>query len=134
MWRWRKRQDNMEDINSKPFNLKIYRFTRVIFGVSAQPISSKCHHTVPSRETYRYQQNHNTYSTPSMLSLVRLGFQPLCWSKGNPPKRGFNLQKFLTNSKHLQERINHRENVKNDDVLPGEPTHSRVTLCISQMP
>ena len=46
----------MEDINSEPFNLKIYRFPRVIFGVSAQPISSKCHHAVPYRETYRYQQ------------------------------------------------------------------------------
>ena len=27
----------MEDINSEPFNLKIYCFTHVVFGVSASP-------------------------------------------------------------------------------------------------
>ena len=44
------------------------------------------------------------------------------------------MEKFLTNSKHLQEQINHSENVKNDDAIPGEPTCSRITLGISQMP
>ena len=45
---------------------------------------------------------------------------------------GFNLRKFLTNSKHLQERIDLQESPNPDNsALQDEPTFSETTLGIS---
>ena len=48
---------------------------------------------------------------------------------------GFNLRKFLTNSKHLQERIDLQESPKpNSSPLQDEPTFSETTPGVSQSP
>ena len=48
---------------------------------------------------------------------------------------GFNLRKFRTNSRSLQERIDLKENVRNGSLpLMDEPTYSEATLGVSQDP
>ena len=115
----------MEDINSEPFNLKIYRFTRVVFGVSASPF------LLNATIRFHLEKHINTNKTVVTCVLHSIyvddiisgayteeeAFNLYVGAKAILQKGGFNLRKFLTNSKHLQERINHSENVKNDDVM-----------------
>ena len=44
---------------------------------------------------------------------------------------GFNLRKFLTNSKHLQEQIDHKETQCTSSPFQDEPTYSEATLGTS---
>ena len=57
------------------------------------------------------------------------------WSKRVFGEGGFNLRKFLTNSRSLQERINLQETLRNDSSLQPqqeEPTFSEDTLGVSK--
>ena len=42
------------------------------------------------------------------------------------------LEKILTNSRSLQERINQQENLNDESAMLGEPTYSEITLGTSQ--
>ena len=89
----------VEDINSEPFNLKIYRFTYVVFGVSTSPfllnatIWFHLEKQFDTNKTVIKRLLHSIYVDDiiSSANTEEEAFNLYVGAKGNPPKRGFQL-------------------------------------------
>ena len=101
----------VDDASKDPPDLKLYRFTRVVFGVSSSPfllnatIRFHLERYLETNEGLVRQLLRSTY----VDDIVSGGhtedevFELYTGSKRIFLEGGFNLRKFLTNSKHLQE-------------------------------
>ena len=133
----------VEDTTKDPPDLRVYRFTRVVFGVSSSPFLLNAtirFHLEKYLETSEGLVRHLLRST-YVDDIISGGptedeaFNLYTASKKIFREGGFNLRKFLTNSKHLQEKINLQEGPNPDhSPLQDEPTFSETTLGISQSP
>ena len=133
----------VDDTSKDPPDLRVFRFTRVVFGVSSSPfllnatIRFHLEKYLETNEGLVRQLLHSTY----VDDIISGGhtedevFDLYTVSKKIFHEGGFNLRKFLTNSKCLQERINLQESPKPDNSpLQDEPTFSETTLGVSQFP
>ena len=101
-------------------NLKIYRFARVVFGVSASPfllnatIRFHLERNLNTNKTVIDRLLHSTYvdDIVSGANTKEEAFNLYAVAKAIFLKGGFNLRKFLTNSKNLQRQINQQEKLK----------------------
>ena len=101
-------------------NLKIYRFARVVFGVSASPfllnatIRFHLERNLNTNKTVVNRLLHSTYvdDIVSGANTKEEAFNLYAVAKAIFLKGGFNLRKFLTNSKNLQRQINQQEKLK----------------------
>ena len=102
--------------------LRVYRFTRVVFGVSSSPFLLSAtirFHLEKYLETSECLVRHLLHSTyvddilsggPTKDEAFNLYTASKIFCE-----EGFNLRKFLTNSKHLQVRINLQEGPNPDN-------------------
>ena len=133
----------VEDTSKDPPDLRVYRFTRVVFGVSSSPFLLNAtirFHLEKYLETSEGLVQHLLRST-YVDDVITGGptedeaFNLYIASKKIFREGGFNLRKFLTNSKHLQERIDLQESPNpSNSPLQDEPTFSETALGISQPP
>ena len=124
-----------------PPDLRVFRFTRVVFGVSSSPFllnATICFHLekyLETNESLVRQLLHSTYiddiisgghTEDEVLTLCIESKRIFC-------EGGFNLRKFRTNSKHLQDWINlHKCANTHISSLQDEQTFSEITLGVSQ--
>ena len=131
----------VDDISKDPPDLRVYRFTRVVFGVSSSPfllnatIRFHLEKYLETNEGLVQQLLRSTY-VDDIISGGRTEdevFKLYATSKKLFREGGFNLRKFLTNSKCLQEKIDFHESPNPDDSSPqDDQTFSETTLGISQ--
>ena len=122
-------------------DLKVYRFARIVFGVSS---SLFLLNATIRFHLERYLETNEDLVRCLLCStyvddIISGGhtedevFNLYTESKKIFHDGGFNLRKFLTNSRRLQEWINLKENLKADNSLrQHEPTYSEATLGVSQ--
>lgn len=132
----------VDDISKDSPDLRIYRFTRVVFGVSASlfllnaTIRFHLEKYMDTDENLVRRLLCSTYVDDIISGgdTEEEAFNLFAKSKRIFGEGGFNLRKFLTNSRGLQERIDLQENVRKDLPLKDEPTYSEATLGVSQSP
>ena len=133
----------VDDTSKDLPGLRVFRFTRVVFGVSSSPFLLNAtirFHFEKYLETNEGLVRHLLRSTyvDDIISGGRTedeAFDLYTASKKIFSEGGFNLRKFLTNSKRLQERIDLQESPNpNHSSLQDEPTFSETTLGTSQSP
>lgn len=128
----------VDDASKDSPDLIIYRFTRIVFGVSSSPFLLNA--------TIRFHLEKYLETNESLVrGLLRSTYVDDIMSGGHTEdeafdlytesKRifregGFNLRKFLTNSRRLQERINLQE--RDNSPQQHEQTYSEATLGVSQ--
>ena len=118
----------MDDVNSSSPQVITYRFTRVVFGVSCSPFLLKA---TLSRHIESYSENHpeickrlvnslyvddvnrGGYSVEEVMELFRVSRQMM-------QEGGFNLRKWLSNSKEMMSQIKSSQNDGESEV-PNEP-------------
>ena len=129
----------VKDLKREPPEFKIYRFTRVIFGVSSSPFLLNAtirFHLEKYLKTNEEQVRRLLCST-YVDDIIAGGeteeeaFELYAQSKQIFREGGFNLRKFLTNSRQLQERINLKETQYTSSSSQDEPTYSETTLGMS---
>ena len=133
----------IDDATRDSPDLRVYRFTRVVFGVSSSPfllnatIRFHLQKYLESNERLVDQLLRSTY-VDDIISGGRTEDEVLelyTESKKIFREGGFNLRKFLTCSPSLQKRIDLQESQKPDSPsLHDEPTFAETTLGVSQTP
>ena len=130
----------VKDIKREPPDFAVYRFKRVVFGVSSSPFllnATIWFHLEKYLKTNEVQVRRLLCST-YMDDVIAGGetedeaFELYLQSKQILREDGFNLRKFLTNSRHLQELIDLKETQHTGSPLEDEPTYSEATLGVSQ--
>ena len=133
----------VDDISKDLPDLRVYRFTRVVFGVSASPfllnatIRFHLEKYLDTDENLVRRLLCSTYVDDIIAGghTEDEAFDLFAKSKRVFGEGGFNLRKFRTNSRSLQERIDLKENVRNGSLpLMDEPTYSEAILGVSQDP
>ena len=118
--------------------LKVYRFTRVVFGVSSSPfllnatIRFHLEKYLETNENLIRKLLRSTY-VDDIIAGGRAEDEVLnLYTRAKEIFRegGFNLRKFLTNAKRVQEQINLQE--ADGPPQQDEPTYSEATLGTSQ--
>ena len=125
----------VEDVAKEPPDIRMYRFTRVVFGVSSSPFLLNA--TIKFHLEKYLELSSASCSNPhdyvdDIISGSCTAFNLYVESKRIFREGGYNLRKFLTNSRPLQERINRQESPESSSH--HEPTYSETTLGVSQMP
>ena len=115
----------------------VYRFTRVVFGVASSPF------LLNATIRYHLEKYRNSHSTlveqlidstyvDNVVTSIDDAYQFYRNAKAILKEGGFNLRKFKTNGKDLQERVNEME----DQVPPSEDadllSYAESTLGVSQ--
>ena len=133
----------VDDLTKDPPDVRTFRFTRVMFGVSSSPFLLNA--------TIKYHLPHYLESHPDLIQgLLRStyvddiitgassedeAFDLYTQSKEIPRRGRFNLREFLTNSQQLQMRINQAEKshtpVK-EDVEEAALPYAEATLGNTQ--
>ena len=128
----------VKDIKQEPPEFIVYRFKRVVFGVSSSPFllnTTVRFHLEKYLKTHEVQVCQLLYST-YVDDIIAGGETEEAFELYVRSKQifqgGFNLRKFLTNSKHLQEEIDLKETQCTSNSLEDEPTYSEATLGMSQ--
>ena len=132
----------VDDTLKDPPDLRVFRFTRVVFGVSSSHfLNATIHfHLEKYLETNGglvRQLLHSTYVDDIVSSghMEDEAFDLYAASKKIFHEGGFNLRKFWTNSKYLQEKIDLQESQdSNNPTLWYKPTFTEATLGVSQFP
>ena len=131
----------VDDTSKDPPDLRVYRFTRVVFGVSSSPFllnaTTRFHleKYLETNEGLVQQLFRSTYVDDIICGghTEDEAFDLYTTSKKIFREGGFNLRKFLTNSKRLQERIDLQESPNPENsLLQDEPTFSETNLRVSQ--
>ena len=133
----------VDDVFKDSPDLRIYRFTRVVFGVSASPfllnatIQMHLERYLDTNKDMVHRLLHSTYVDDIISGgqTEEEAFNLYVESKRVFGEGGFNLRKILTNSRRLQERIDLWETLRNDSSLQpqlDEPTFSEDTLGVSK--
>ena len=117
----------VDDASKDSPNMRVYRFTRVVFGVSSSPFLLNA--------TIRFHLEKYLETKESLVQhlLCSTYEDDVISSKEIFCEGGSNLRKFLTNSTSLQKRIDFKEIPKpNDSPQQDKPTFSEATLGVSQ--
>ena len=134
----------VDDVNSAEPKIMEYRFARVVFGVTSSPFLLNAtllkHITSYEREDPEFvnQMLRSLYVDDVSVSLenVDKAYQLYRKSRERMAQGGFNLRKWLTNSRHLMQKINEdesrrefsiqteRENQLNED----DETYNRIMV------
>ena len=130
----------VEDVAKEPPDIRMYRFTRVVFGVSSSPfllnatIKFHLEKYLETNEALVRQLLQSTYVDDIISGSCTEdeAFNLYVESKRIFREGGFNLRKFLTSSRPLQERINRQESPESSSH--HEPTYSETTLGVTQVP
>ena len=105
----------IDDIKSMVPKIEVFRFTRVVFGVSSSPflLNATIRHHV-ERYSDAYPNFVDTFLRSIYVDDVSYGadsidhaYELYFWSKHILAEAGFNLRKFVTNSTVLAQRIEH---------------------------
>ena len=133
----------IDDATRDSPDLRVYRFTHVVFGVSSSPfllnptIRFHLQKYLESNGRLVDQLLCSTY-VDDIISGGRTEdevFEVYTESKKIFREGGFNLRKFLTCSPSLQKRIDLQESQKPDSPSPhDEPTFTETTLGVPQTP
>ena len=132
-----------DDVAKEQPEVRVFRFTRVVFGVSSSPFLLNA--------TISHHLNEFASSEPQLVrTLLRStyvddivtgakdeddAYELYVKSKKMLKSGGFNLRKFVTSSSRLQERINNTEGtVGASSTLNSETTYAKETLGVSQRP
>ena len=124
-------------------DLRVYRFTRVVFGVSSSPFLLNATIRFHLEKYLEHNEGlvHHLLRSTYVDDIISGGptedevFDLYTESKKIFYEGGFNLRKFLTNSPQLQERIDRQESPKRDNPpQQDEPTFSEATLGVSRSP
>ena len=127
----------MDDVLRDPPDLRGFRFTRVVFGVSSSPflLNATIHFHLETNESLVRQLLRSTYvddiisgrhTEDEVLTLCIESKRIFC-------EGGFNLRMFRTNSKRLQDWINLHECANTRiSSLQDEQTFPEITLGVSQ--
>jgi hypothetical protein len=128
----------VDDVNKEDPTLQTYRFTRVVFGVSSSPFLLNAtikFHLESFMESYSSvveRQLRSTYvdDIVSGTNSEEEAFEFFTQAKELFRLSGFNLRKFLTNSKELQQRINQAEGISCQVVStdPSIETYAQAVL------
>ena len=128
----------VDDITKDKPKLQIYRFTRVVFGVSSSPFllnaTVKFHleNFIESHKAVVERLLQSTYvdDIVSGADSEDEAFDLYAQAKELFRRGGFNLQKFLTNSKELQQRIDQAEGIFRQAVSldPSTETYTQAVL------
>ena len=123
----------VSDPYQDPPEVQVFRFTRVVFGVVSSPFLLK--------STIRHHLQTFSATHPELTGLLlrsmyvddivcgasngEMAYQLFKGSKDLLGKGGFNLRKFVTNDKRLQERIDKAEGVStNQEISIGSAVES----------
>ena len=128
----------VDDINKEDPKLQIYRLTRVVFGVSSSPFLLNAtikFHLESFMESHQLVVERLLQSTyvddiVSGASTEDEAFEFFTQAKELFRRGGFNLRKFLTNSKELQLRSNQSEEVSclANSIDPSTETYAQTVL------
>ena len=128
----------VDDITKDEPKLQIYRFTRVVFGVSSSPFllnATVKFHLENFIESHKAVVEHLLQSTyvddiVSGADSEDEAFDLYAQAKELFRRGGFNLWKFLTNSKELQQRIDQAEGILRQTVSldPSTETYTQAVL------
>lgn len=107
----------VDDVDKEVPKLKVFRFTRVVFGVSSSPfllnatIKFHLERYLESNENVVQKLLRSTYVDDVITGAdsEEAAFDLYAQAKNLFRQGGFNLRKFLTNSPELQQRINQVE-------------------------
>ena len=129
----------MKDCKRETPKFKVYRFARIVFGVSSSlfllnaTIRFHLERYLKTNEVHMRQLLCSTYVENIITGgeTEEEGFELYVQSKQILQEGGFNLRKFLTNSKHLQEQIDLKETQCTSSLSRDEPTYSEATLGTS---
>ena len=131
----------VDDILKDQPSVRVFRFTRVVFGVSSSPFllnATVSHHLnkySPSHPQLVKNLSQSTYVDDIVSGAKNDDDAYLLYkeSKSLLKAGGFNLRKFITNSSQLQDRINRDEGVLHASKTPElEETYSSSTLGATQ--
>ena len=128
----------IDDVNKKKPELQVFQFTRVVFGVSSSPFllnaTIKFHLVESNEETVR-KLLRSTYVDDIIIGADSedAAFDLFAQAKDMFRRGGFNLWKFLTNSRGLQQRIDCAKGVQHmEPDIPklsySDETYAKVML------
>ena len=134
----------VDDINKDTPEVCKFRFTRVVFGVTSSPflLNATIQHHLKKYESYHKELVENLLQSIYVDDIVS-GVQDdkdaiLMYkqSKSLFKAGGFNLRKFVTNSKHIQEKIDQEEGITNTILATtsSDETYTKSTLGMTQIP
>ena len=129
----------VKDLTREPPEFNIYRFTRVVFGVSSSPFLLNATIRLHLEKYLRTNEHQvrNLLRSTYVDDVIAGGeteeeaFELYVQSKQIFREGGFNLRKFLTNSRPHQERIDFKENWRPNSPFQDELSYSEATLGTS---
>ena len=130
-----------DDVTKEHPEVRVFRFTRVVFGVFLSPFLLNA--------TISHHLNRFSTSQPQLVQILSRstyvddivtgarneddGYKLYVESKKTLKSGGFNLRKFVTSSSQLQERIDETEGTLGANSTPtSETTYAKETLGVSQ--
>ena len=132
----------VKQIDQVPPEIQVWRFTRVVFGVASSPFLLNA--------TIQHHLNQYAVTHPEIVEQLsqaiyvddvvsgagdeESAYQLFAQSKQIFKESGFNLRKYITNSRSLQHRINVVEGVSQLDQQLEDETYTRLMLGTSQRP
>ena len=127
----------VKDINQDPPDIQILRFARVVFGVASSPflLNATLRHHISKYATSQPHLVHCLLSSIYVDDVVcgakndEDAYHLFLQSKQILREGGFNLRKFITNSKVLQHQIDQVEGIHQ---LVEEENYTQITLGRSQ--
>lgn len=129
----------VKDFKRETPEFKVYRFTCVVFGISSSPfllnatIRFHLERYLKTNEVHVRRLLCSTYVDDIITGgeTEKEALKLYVQSKQIFREGGFNLRKFLTNSKHLQEQIDLKETQCTSSLCRDKPTYSEATLGTS---
>ena len=129
----------MKDFKRETPEFKVHQFTCVVFSVSSSQfllnatIQFCLEGYLKTNEVHVRRLLCSTYVDDIITGgeTEEEAFELYVQSKQIFREGGFNLRKFLTNSKHLQEQIDLKETQCTSSLSRDEPTYSEATLGTS---
>ena len=132
----------VDDINKKEPELRVFRFTRVVFGVSSSPFLLNA--TIRFHLERYMESDASTVQTLLQSTYVddiitgteseEAAFDLYTRAKGIFRAGGFNLRKFVTSSSNLQQRIDCAEGIQHPEPVQklsySDETYAKTTLGV----
>ncbi len=121
----------MNDVKKEPPEICSLKFTRAVFGVSSSPflLNATIRHHLEQYLTAHpmliQRLLESTYVDDIVTGAATEGeaFEIYTQAKGIFREGGFNLRKFLTNSRRLQQRIDNAEKLQTSGIKGAEGNH-----------
>ena len=134
----------VDDINKETPDICKFRFTRVVFGVTSSPflLNATIQHHLKKYESSHKELVENLLQSIYVDDIVsgvqddRDALLMYKQSKSLFKAGGFNLRKFVTNSKHIQAKFDQEEGITNpiQNTTSFDETYTKSTLGMTQIP